>query len=96
MRIRFTPSAEAQLNSAIEYIRRDRPSAAVAYAKRAREHLSRLTWFPNSGRTVPEYPSSSVREVVVSPCRFFYQQKDDDIWILAVWHEAQLPDEPTR
>ena len=96
MRIRFTPSAEAQLNSAIEYIRRDRPSAAVAFSKRARQHLSRLTTFPDSGRMVPEYPSSSVREVVVSPYRFLYQQRDSDIWILAVWHEAQLPNDPTK
>ncbi len=95
MRIRFTQSAEAQLNSAVEYIRRDRPSAAVAYAKLARQRLSRLTSYPNSGRKVPEYPSSSVREVIVSPYRFFYQQREDVIWILAVWHEAQLPSDPT-
>ena len=96
MRIRFTPSAEAQLNSAIDFIRRDRPSAAVAYAKRARQHLSRLASFPDSGRMVPEYPSSSVREVVIPPYRFFYQQRDADIWILAVWHEAQLPKDPAQ
>ncbi len=95
MRIRFTPSAEVQLNSAIEYIRRDRPSAAAAYAKRARQSLMRLTSFPRSGRKVPEYPSGSVREVVVSPYRFFYQQRENDIWILAVWHEAQLPTDPS-
>ena len=94
MRIRFTPSAERQLDAALEYIRRDRPTAAAAYSQKARKRLKRLKDFPNSGRKVPEYPSDSVREVIVSPYRFFYQQRDDGIWILAVWHEAQLPEDP--
>ena len=94
MRIRFTPSAQSQLKSAVEYIRRDRPSAASAFSKKAKERLSRLVTYPNSGRSVPEYPDSRVREVIVSPYRFFYQLREDGIWILAVWHEAQLPDDP--
>ena len=96
MRIRFTPSAESQLESAVKYIKRDRPSAAVSFSKSARKRLKRLAKFPKSGRLVPEYPSSSVREVVVSPYRFFYQQRGRDIWVLAVWHEAQLPADPTK
>ncbi len=91
MRIRFTPSAQAQLKSAIEYIRRDRPSSAAAYSKKAKRRLKHLSTYPSSGRRVPEYPDSQIREVVVSPYRFFYQQQRKVIWILAVWHEAQIP-----
>ena len=94
MRIRFTPSAQSQLKSAVEFIRRDRPSAATAFSNKAKQRLKRLVSFPDSGRAVPEYPDSRVREVIVSPYRFFYQQREDGIWILAVWHEAQLPDDP--
>ena len=94
MRIRFTPSANAQLKSAVEYIRRDRPTAATSFSKKAKQRLLRLTEFPNSGRKVPEYPGTGVREVIVSPYRFFYQERENSIWILAVWHEAQLPEDP--
>jgi hypothetical protein len=33
--------------------------------------------------------------VVVSPYRFFYRVKGEVIWIVAVWHGAQLPAKPT-
>jgi len=94
MRIRFTPSANAQLKSAIAFTRRDRPSAVTAFSKKAKQRLLRLTEFPKSGRKVPEYPVSGVREVIISPYRFFYQERETGIWILAVWHEAQLPEDP--
>ncbi len=95
MKIRFTLSAQAQLKSAVDYIRRDRPSAAASFATKAKKRLKRLQAYPNSGRKVPEYPESQVREVVVSPYRFFYQLRGKTVWILAVWHEAQLPDDPS-
>ena len=95
MKIRFTLTAQAQLKSAVDYIRRDRPSAASSFAAKAKQRLKRLQRYPNSGRKVPEYPESQVREVVVSPYRFFYQLRGKTVWILAVWHEAQLPDDPS-
>ncbi|MBI4792739.1 MAG: type II toxin-antitoxin system RelE/ParE family toxin, partial [Deltaproteobacteria bacterium] len=33
-------------------------------------------------------------EVAISPYRFFYKIKVDVVWIVAVWHGAQLPEEP--
>ena len=95
MKIRFTLSAQAQLKSAVDYIRSDRPAAAASFAKKAKQRLKRLRTYPNSGRKVPEYPESQVREVVISPYRFFYQLRGKTVWILAVWHEAQLPDDPS-
>jgi hypothetical protein len=32
--------------------------------------------------------------VVISPYRFFYRINGETIWIVAVWHEAQLAKEP--
>jgi hypothetical protein len=29
--------------------------------------------------------------VIISPYRFFYKIKGDVVWIVAVWHGAQLP-----
>jgi toxin ParE1/3/4 len=94
VKIRFTPSARTQFLSALAYIRRDDPSAAVRLRKRAETLLRRLTEFPESGRVVPEFPDLPYREVVIPPYRFFYGVKEDSVWIVAVWHGAQLPKEP--
>jgi plasmid stabilization system protein ParE len=42
----------------------------------------------------PEFPDLPFREVIVKPYRFFYRIKDKAVWIVAVWHGAQLPDQP--
>ena len=94
MKVQFTPSARNQFLSALAYIRRDKPSAAVNFRNKAETILRRLEEFPKSGRVIPEFPELPYREVIVSPYRFFYKVKDNIVWIIAVWHSAQLPKEP--
>lgn len=96
MRILFAPSGRRQFLEAIAYINRDKPSAAINFRKKAEKSLSRLKKYPESGRPLPEFPELSFREVIVSPYRFFYKVKDNDVWIAAVWHGAQLPDDPEK
>jgi plasmid stabilization system protein ParE len=69
---------------------------AVNFRQKAEKALSRLKRFPESGRPIPEFPALPFREVIVNPYRFFYKVKDDSVWIVAVWHGAQLPDEPKK
>lgn len=94
MKVQFTPSARAHFLSALSYIRKDKPSAAVNFRNRTEKILRRLKDFPESGRIIPEFPDLPYREVIVSPYRFFYKIKDDVVWIVAVWHGAQLLKEP--
>ena len=94
MNILFTPSARLEFLETIEYIRRDNPAAASDFRGKAEKSLSRLKKFPESGRLLPEFPDLPFREVVVPPYRFFYRVKDETVWIVAVWHGAQLPYEP--
>lgn len=94
MKVRFTSSARTQFLSALTYIRRDSPVAALNFRERAETVLRRLEEFPNSGRVVPEFPELPYREVIISPYRFFYRVKGEIVWIVAVWHGAQLPDQP--
>ena len=94
MKVRFTPTARAQFLSALAYIRRDKPSAAANFRNRAEKVLRRLEDFPESGRIIPEFPELPYREIIISPYRFFYKIKADIVWIVAVWHGAQLPKEP--
>jgi len=94
LRILFTPSARLQFLEALEYIQKDNPSSAVDFRKKAEKSLSRLVNFPESGRSIPEFPDLPFREVIAQPYRFFYKVKDDVVWIVAVWHGAQLPNKP--
>ena len=94
MKIRFTPSARTQFLAAIVYIYRDNPTAARAFRLKAEKALSRLRRFPRSGRILPEFPDLPFREVIVAPYRFFYHAEGNTVWIVAVWHGAQLPQEP--
>ncbi len=94
MKVRFTPSARAQFLSALTFIRRDKPAAAIRFRDRTETILRRLEDFPKSGRVVPEFPDLPYREVIIPPYRFFYRIKGDVVWIVAVWHGAQLPKEP--
>jgi toxin ParE1/3/4 len=94
LKIIFTPTARNQFLDAIAYIRRENPSAAVSFRQKTEDVLCRLQKFPESGRVLPEFPDLPFREVIVSPYRFFYRIKEKTVWVIAVWHGAQLPNEP--
>ena len=94
MAICFTPTARAEFLAAINYMRKDKPGAAVRFRRKAEKALLRLNRFPSSGRKLSEFPDLPFREVVVAPYRFFYRVERKVVWIVAVWHGAQQPDEP--
>ncbi|RJP44880.1 MAG: type II toxin-antitoxin system RelE/ParE family toxin [Desulfobacteraceae bacterium] len=96
MKVQFPPSARSQFLVALAYIQKDKPSAALNFRNQAEKILRRLENFPESGRIIPEFPDLSYREVIVSPYRFFYKVKADAVWIVAVWHGAQIPEKPAR
>ena len=96
MKVLFTPSGRDQFLTAIAYIYRENPAAAVTFRRKAEKVLSRLRKFPQSGRALPEFPDLPFREVIVTPYRFFYREKGETVWIVAVWHGAQLPKEPNK
>ena len=94
MKVRFTEGTRRQFLAALAYLRADKPEAASRLRQRAEKILRRLEQFPESGRVIPEFPELPYREVVVSPYRFFYRFKGEIIWVVAVWHGAQLPKDP--
>ena len=95
MRVRFTATGRKQFLDAITYIRSDKPDAARRFRATAEDRLRRLEDLPDSGRHIPEYPDLPYREVIVRPFRFFYRIQGSVVWIVAVWHSRQLPDDPT-
>ncbi len=94
MKLLFTPLGREQFLAALAYIHRDNPVAAKAFRKKAEKVLKRLPTFPHSGRFLPEFPDLPYRENIVAPYRFFYLVTQTGIWVVAVWHSAQLSDEP--
>ena len=94
MEISFTPTARNHFLHAIAYIRRDKPLGAISFRKKAEKTLSRLKDHPKSGRPIPEFPDLPYQEVIVTPYRFFYRVKNNTVWIVAVWHGAQLQQQP--
>jgi len=96
LNVLLTPSARLQFLEAMGHIRRDNPTTASDFRDKAEKSLSRLRKFPESGRLLPEFPDLPFREVAVHPYRFFYRVKDKTVWIVAVWHGAQLLYEPRK
>jgi plasmid stabilization system protein ParE len=94
VKVRFSPTGDRQFLNVIACILADRPSAARRFYARATKTLKRLERFPDSGRRIPEFPGLPYREVIIRPYRFFYRVQKDTIWIVGVWHSAQLPAEP--
>jgi toxin ParE1/3/4 len=94
--VQFTPTARLQFLSALAYIRQDNPQAAIRFRKKAESVLRRLQKFPESGRVIPEFPELPYREAIVAPYRFFYRAEGRLVWIVAVWHGAQLPGVPSE
>ena len=94
MKVRFTPTGRSQFLGVLSYIQRENPQAAVEFRRQAERVLRRLERFPTSGRGIPEFPELPYREVIVAPYRFFYRVEAKIVWVVAVWHGAQLPDLP--
>lgn len=94
MEVRFTSTGRSQFLAAIGWIRKNNASAALQFRRRAERALKRLLRFPSSGAVVAEFPDLPYREVYVEPYRFFYRAIDQTIWVVAVWHAAQVPQDP--
>ena len=89
MNVHWTDTALRHLDAIHRYIAQDSP----AYAKRMIDRLTRrsqqIADFPLSGRMVPEYETTQVREVIEGPYRIVYYIKPGQIDVLAVIHGAQ-------
>lgn len=94
-RLTWSPSARFDLREIFAYIAEDDPIAAGRFIRSLFDVVERLPSFPESGRLVPEFGDSSIREVIRRPCRVVYRIKADSrmIEIARVWHAARgIPD----
>ncbi|WP_127347366.1 type II toxin-antitoxin system RelE/ParE family toxin [Pseudidiomarina mangrovi] len=85
----WTESALQELDAIAEYIALDNPAAASDLVKEVFGKTERLENFPKSGRIPPELPDSVYREVVVPPCRIFYREDEQRVFVLYVMREER-------
>ncbi|SOB77460.1 toxin ParE1/3/4 [Marinobacter sp. LV10R510-11A] len=85
----WTEPALHELDSIAEYIALDNVVAASALVEEVFGKTERLESFPQSGRIPPELPNSIYREAVVPPCRVFYREEGNYMFILYVMREER-------
>ncbi len=91
MRVRWTDTAFAHLQSIHGYIAQDSPAYARRVVDRITERSRQIGMFPLSGRLVPEYSDPEVHEVFETSYRIIYRVQPHTIDVLAVIHMAQQP-----
>jgi toxin ParE1/3/4 len=87
--IAWTESAVASLIDAIEYIARDSPSYAAAFAVRAERAAASLDRFPERGRRVSEFSDPAVRELPIASHRLIYRVGANRVVLLAFVHRSR-------
>jgi len=85
----WTETALQELDAIAEYIALDKPSAASHLVQSVFQKTERLEDFPRSGRVPPELPGSVYRELVIPPCRIFYREAEQRVFILHVMREER-------
>jgi toxin ParE1/3/4 len=91
-RIIWSPNASDDLESICEFIAIDSEYYARSFAKGIIKGIERLVVFPESGRIVPEYNLSNVREIIYQNYRIVYRVKSEIIEIVTIVHSARLLD----
>jgi plasmid stabilization system protein ParE len=90
MRIHWTNNAVDHLVNIHRYISLNSPTYAKAMVDRITRRSSQIACSPLSGRMVPEYQATEIREIIEKPYRIIYCIKKDQIDVLAVIHGARL------
>lgn len=89
MKIIWTEPALSDLESILEYIRKDSEYYASRFIGRIIESAERLVEFPEMGRYVPEAEKEeNIRELLFHNYRIMYRAEYGRILILTVIHSA--------
>lgn len=80
----WTDPALGELDAIADYIAIENPEAAKRLVGRIFARVEQLADYPRSGSMPRELKGSRYRQVVVPPCRVFYRQDGDRVYILYV------------
>jgi len=85
----WTDPALTDLDRIADYIALDNPTAARDLVTRVFAHVEQLAEHPESGSKPSELRSLNYRQIVEPPCRIFYRQAGDTVYIVHVMRGAQ-------
>ncbi|MFK5925908.1 MAG: type II toxin-antitoxin system RelE/ParE family toxin [Desulfuromusa sp.] len=87
----WTEPALIDLDEIAEYIALDKVSAAKKLVQQVFIAVDHLELFPESGRKLPELEASSrYREIIIGPCRVFYRNEQNNLYILHVMRSERV------
>jgi toxin ParE1/3/4 len=86
----WTEPALNDLDAIADYIALDNPEAAKRLIQRVFHHVEQLEAHPRSGSKPPELKGWRYRQIIEPPCRIFYRQDEDRVYILYVMRAERL------
>jgi plasmid stabilization system protein ParE len=89
--IEFTESALVDLEEIRDwYVDQGVPAIGVRLVGEIVGQVEQLAVFPESGRIVPEFGLTAVRELIHPPFRIVYRVGETRLWIVRVWRSERL------
>jgi len=90
VQINWTSQAKDDLKSIADFIKQDSEKYARLQISRIRSRTQILKTHRNSGRIVPEFDNSNIRELIVGRYRIVYKNVSESrIDILTIHHSAR-------
>jgi len=89
--VKFSRSAEADIEDIVRYISIDDPDQALRFGEFLIHHARSLAQFPERGRVIPELMDDSIRELIVKRYRIVYRLNHNrrSVEIVRFWHAAR-------
>ena len=86
----WTEPALSDLDAIADYIALEHPEAARELVQHIFRHVGQLATHPQSGSKLQELRGWRYRQIVEPPCRVFYREDADRIYILYVMRDERL------
>jgi plasmid stabilization system protein ParE len=89
--IAFSESAISDLEDIIAwYDDQHVPEVGERLVREIFARVEQLADFPESGRIVPEFEMTTIRELIHPPFRLVYRVEPSNIWVVRVWRSERL------
>lgn len=93
IRIAFAQSARNDLRDTTDwYASQDVPKVGRRLAMEVIDRVRQLEMFPDSGKVVPEFDTTWMRELEQPPFRIVYRRDEESVTIVRVWRSERLMD----
>ncbi len=86
----WTEPALSDLDAVADYIALEIPDAARALVRRVFQHVDQLVDHPRSGSKPSDLRGWRYRQIVEPPCRVFYREHSNRVFILHVMRAERL------